>query len=287
MRYLSLLSVLSLALSITSCVKPSLYRAELGARNQAEAREKILVKEVMERREETGNLIKQVGDLNRTIGGQAEEINDLRTELSSRTKQMGESSNKLAGQMAQLENDLAAKTSLLDQKNATLQKVQTAQKDRRRVLNEIKTALVKVYPGTSGVQIEITATEEVTVSFPDKTLFNTDGITISATGKTLLKPLADLLGERPELDVDLVAYTDNSLPKDKTIKDTWDWSLLRATNVVRLLIRDFNTNANQLTPIGRGEFYPVTSNATPEGRLANRRTVAVIHPVLPVIPAVD
>ena len=287
MRYLSLASILLLILLTTSCVKPSLYRAELGARNQAEAREKVLVKEVMDRREEAANLIKQVGDLNRTIGGQAEELNDLRTELSSRTKQMGESSNKLAGQMAQLENDLAAKTSLLDQKTATLQKVQTAQKDRRRMLNEIKTALVKVYPAASGVQIEITAAEEVTVSFPDKTLFNADGITVSATGKTLLKPLADLLGERPELDVDLVAYTDNSLPKDKTIKDTWDWSLLRATNVIRLLIRDFNTNANQLTPIGRGEFYPITSNATPEGRLANRRTVAVIHPVLPAVPSVD
>lgn len=287
MRYFQFSSILAFLFLFFSCVKPSVYRAEFAARNQAEAREKVLVKEVLDRRAEATELIKQVGDLNRTIGSQTEEMNDLRTELNSRTKQMGESSSKLSSQMAQLENDLAAKTSLLEQRTSTLQKVQAAQKDRRRVLNEVKTALVKAYPGTMGVQIDITANEEVTVSLPDKTLFNTDGITVSASGKTLLKPLADFLAERPELDVDFVAYTDNSLPKDKTIKDTWDWSLVRATNIVRLLIRDFNTNANQLTPIGRGEFYPVTSNATPEGRLANRRTVAVIHPVLPAIPAAD
>jgi chemotaxis protein MotB len=100
--------------------------------------------------------------------------------------------------------------------------------------------------------------------------------------------LAEYLAARPSLDVDLVAYTDNSLPtKEKSLKDTWDWSLQRATNLVRILIRDFNTNANQLTPVGRGEFYPVTSNETPEGRAKNRRTVVVFRPVLPAVPPID
>lgn len=287
MHYTRFFPILVLIALASSCVKPSLYRAELAARNQAEAREKMLVKEVADRRAEATELIKQVGELNRTIGGQADELNDLHTELNSRTKQMGESSNKLAGQLTQLENDLAAKTTVLNQRTAVLQKVQAAQKERRRMLTDLQTTLSKAYPAASGVQIEITANEDLTVTFPDKTLFNVDGLTVSASGKTYLKPVADLLAERPEIDVDLVAYTDNSLPKDKSVKDTWDWSLLRATNVTRMLIRDFNTNANQLTPVGRGEFYPLTSNATPEGRLANRRTVFVLHPALPAIPAAD
>ena len=52
-------------------------------------------------------------------------------------------------------------------------------------------------------------------------------------------------------------------------------------------IRDFNVNANQLTPIGKGEFYPITSNETPDGRQKNRRTVVVLRPVLPAVPVTE
>ena len=287
MNRIALLSAAGVLFLVSACVKPRVYRAEFAARNQAEAREKVLLQELLERRNESTNLIKQVGELNQTIGSQNEELNDLRNELNARTRQMGESSSKLGSQLTQMENELAAKNSLLDQRTAALQKVQSAQKERRRILNDLKTNLTKAFASTAGVAIEVTQDEAVSVSLPDKTLYNADATTVSATGKTMLKPLADLLGEHPEYDVEIIAYTDNSLPKDKTIKDTWDWSLLRATNVVRLLIRDFNTNANQLTPIGRGEFYPVASNATPEGRVANRRTIVLIHPSLPAVPVAE
>ena len=81
---------------------------------------------------------------------------------------------------------------------------------------------------------------------------------------------------------------DNTLPKGaKNMDDTWDWSLIRAVNVTRLLIRDFNINANQLTPVAKGEYYPVTSNETAEGRLRNRRTVLAIFPPLVQVPAAE
>lgn len=287
MRYTLFCLFLGGLLFQAACVRPKLYRAELAARNQAEAREKTLNQELLDRKAEAAELIKQVGQLNRAIGSQDAEISDLRIELSNRTKQMGESSSKLAGQVTQLENDLAAQKNVLDQRTASLQKVQNVQKDRRRKLEDLQTKLTGAYAATTGVKAEITPDDAVALTLPDKSLFNADGVTISAAGKAVLKPLADLLAERPELDVELIAYTDNSIPKDKSLKDTWDWSLVRATNVVRFLIREFNTNANQLTPVGRGEFYPVASNATAEGRLSNRRTVAVVRPVLPALPAAE
>ncbi len=85
----------------------------------------------------------------------------------------------------------------------------------------------------------------------------------------------------------MACHTDNSLPKDKTLQDTWDWSLRRAANVARMLVSDYNVNANQLTPVAKGEFYPITSNESAEGRQKNRRTEIVLHPVAPAVPAVD
>ena len=56
----TLLSFLTFA-----CVKPKIYRAELSAREAAEARESVLAKELGDRKQETAQLTKQVGDLNR------------------------------------------------------------------------------------------------------------------------------------------------------------------------------------------------------------------------------
>lgn len=272
--------------ALSACVKPKIYKAELEARQAAEARETVLVRELLDRKKESAELIKQVGELNRTLGNQETEIKDLNAELSNRTQKMGESSSKLATEKAALEKELAATGADLDKKNTLLARIQKARQERKTILDDLLAALTKAYNGQNDIALSI-ENEAVLLTLSDKALFESKGLEISAGGKTLLKPLAELLTSRPELDVDLVCYTDNALPKDKSLIDTWDWSLRRATNLTRLLITDFNVNANQLTPVGRGEYYPLTSNETAEGRQKNRRTTLFIHPVLPAIPAAE
>lgn len=286
--HLFLYLIMSFLMTV-SCVKPKIYKAELSARSAAEAREKMLVKELGDRKNETSTLIKQVSDLSRTIGVQENEISNLRNELSNRTQVMGASSSRLANEKAELEKELTAKNFLLNQREETLQRIRDAQTDRKKLVDEMDTALASVYApfAESGVTVTIN-NETVLLTLPDKSLFDDKALNISAAGKELLMPLAEFLAARPSLDVDVEAYTDNILPpKEKSLKDTWDWSLQRATNLTRVLIREFNINANQLTPVGRGEFYPITSNETPEGRQKNRRTVVVLRPALPAVPGAD
>jgi chemotaxis protein MotB len=282
--------VIGLALlSAFSCVKPKIYRAELAARAAAEGREKVLVQEVAERRRESATLIQKVGDLSRQVGNQEFEIRDLKAELAARTQAMGESSSKLASEKMALEKQLERTREQLDARDAALQRVKKAQDQRAAALSELESVLAKSYALQQdlGVKVAIEG-ETVTLTLPDKSLFEPTGLPLSATGKALLAPLAECLAARPALDVDIVAHTDNVLPpKEKSLKDTWDWSLQRATNVVRALVREFNSNANQMTPVGKGEFYPLNSNETPEGRQKNRRTVVVLRPNLAAIPAAE
>lgn len=277
-----------LFLSTTACVKPKIYRAELTARQAAEARETVLKRELTDRKIEAGHLTKEVGDLNRTVGQQEEQIKMLKEDLAARTQQMGESASKLATEKTALERNLARVTETLEQRNDVLTRVQKVQQDRQKRLKELEDALVKGFMPKAETGVTVSAVGEILlISLPDAALFEANGLTLSAAGKELLPPLANFLLARPDLDVDLVAHTDNVLPKDKTLKDTWDWSLARATNIVRWLIQEYNVNANQLTPVGRGEFYPVASNETPEGRQKNRRTVVVVRPVLPAVPSAE
>lgn len=285
--YITLLGIA--LLTFFACVKPRLYRAELKARAAAEGREKILVQELLERRKETGLLTKTTENLARDLGKQDAEIKDLKEQLASTTLSMGESASKLAAEKAALEKKLSATNTTLDQRNEWIQKVKAVQEKRKAILAGIESELIKSYSAfsTNGVAA-VTDGSTVLLTLPDAVLFDPGGLNISPKGKELLMPLAEFLAARPALSVDVVAYTDNVLPpKEKTIKDTWDWSLARATNALRVLIRDFNVNANQLTPVGKGEFYPLTSNETPEGRQKNRRTVIVFKPNLPPLPAAE
>ena len=276
-------------LSLFSCVKPRIYRTELAARSAAEGREKILIQELLERRKETATLTKNTENLARDLGKQDNEIADLKAQIAATTLTMGESASKLSSEKSALEKKLTAANTTLEQRNALVNKVLSVQQKRKSILSGLEADLIKIYiPQSSAGVTTFTEGESIQLTLPDASLFEPGGLNISAKGKELLQPLAEFLAARPALSVEMIAYTDNLLPpKEKSLKDTWDWSLARATNAVRILIRDFNVNANQITPIGKGEYYPVTSNETAEGRQQNRRTVVVLRPILPVVPMAE
>ncbi len=284
MHLLRFLPFLGALLFFASCVSSKVYRAELSAREQCEAREKVLVQEVLDRRSETNRLIEQVGSLNRSLGNQDAELRDLKIELTNRTQQMGESSTKLLSEKTSLEQDLAGKNALLKQRETTLESISASQKSRQKILDDLKNTLLRSYPANAGNALEV-RNDAVLLTLADEQLFDKNGLAVSADGQNLLQPLAAFLTNRPEVDVQVLAYTDNQLPKGaKGLDDTWDWSLARAVNIVRLLIREFNVNANQLTPVAKGEFYPLSSNESAAGRQKNRRTVIAIYPSLPAVP---
>jgi len=64
------------------------------------------------------------------------------------------------------------------------------------------------------------------------------------------------------------------VPVSKPLQDkyptNWELSVARATNVVRFL-QDVGVPPERLVASGRGEYDPVASNDTPEGRQKNRR----------------
>ncbi|MFN0033495.1 MAG: OmpA family protein [Saprospiraceae bacterium] len=290
MRKTALAALAGLAfLSIFSCVKHRVYSTQVAARAAAEGREKVLVQELLDRKRETFQLTKTTENLARDLGRQDTEIADLKTQLASTTRSMGESASKLASEKTLLEKNLAASNAALDQCNTLTQKVKAVQDKRKAILAGLESDLAKAYFPHSSTGVTVTfESESIMLTLPDAALFEPSGMAISTKGKALLQPLADFIATRPSLSVEVAAYTDNVLPpKEKNLKDTWDWSLARATCAVRMLIRDFNVNANQLTPLGKGEFYPLAPNETPEGRQKNRRTVVVFRPILPNVPMAE
>ena len=120
----------------------------------------------------------------------------------------------------------------------------------------------------------------VYVSISDKMLFSSGSYNVTPRAREVLGKVAKVVNNKPDFEFMVEGHTDNVPIKNTCIKDNWDLSVLRATAVVRILQNDFGVTASRMTAAGRGEYVPVTSNASAEGRALNRRTRIVVLPKL-------
>lgn len=120
----------------------------------------------------------------------------------------------------------------------------------------------------------------VYVSLAEKLLFRSGSDVVNAKGKEALKSLADVINNTKDIYVMIEGHTDNVPIKTSQYKDNWDLSAARATSIVRILTKDYGFDQYRITASGKGEFHPVTTNETTEGRATNRRTEIILSPDL-------
>ena len=73
------------------------------------------------------------------------------------------------------------------------------------------------------------------------------------------------------MQVQVRGYTDNvPPPKTSLYQDNWELSAARAITVVKELIKN-RVKPTRLSAAAYGEFHPIATNATPQGRAKNRR----------------
>jgi len=121
----------------------------------------------------------------------------------------------------------------------------------------------------------------VYVSMDNKLMFASGSFKVNPKGQDALKKLADVLKDKQDISILVEGHTD-SIPYSGSgkLKDNWDLSAKRATSIVRILTKNAELNPSRITAAGRGEFSPIASNKTTEGRAKNRRTEIILMPDL-------
>ena len=98
-----------------------------------------------------------------------------------------------------------------------------------------------------------------------------------AKGK--INKIADVLETTVrDLKVGIEGHTDNVPITRSGWKSNWELSAARSMSVLHYLIDNQGLEPNRLSATGYGEFHPVDSNDTKEGRQKNRRVEIVILP---------
>jgi chemotaxis protein MotB len=159
-----------------------------------------------------------------------------------------------------------------------LQDLIQAQKD---VMNKLKKNISDALINFKADELSVYIKDgKVYVSLQEKLLFKSGSAVVDPKGKEALGTLAAVLISTPNINIMIEGHTDTIPIKSAQFQDNWALSTARATSIVRILTTDYIVNPHSIIASGRGEFYPVQSNATPDGRAVNRRTEIILSPNL-------
>lgn len=126
----------------------------------------------------------------------------------------------------------------------------------------------------NGVSLEMEP-RGLVIRLKDMIIFEPGSDIIRGEAKSVLDKLAEVLRGIPN-SIRIEGHTDNQPIRTAKFPSNWELSTARSTNLVRYLINKHGFNPGKLSAVGYGEFMPVESNFSQEGRNINRRVDIVI-----------
>jgi chemotaxis protein MotB len=91
-----------------------------------------------------------------------------------------------------------------------------------------------------------------------------------------VEAVAALAGALPNAPLRVEGHTDNVPIHSAQFGSNWELSAARASAIARLLLERGTMHPANVSAAGFAEFHPVASNATEEGRRANRRVDVIL-----------
>lgn len=158
---------------------------------------------------------------------------------------------------------------------------------KEALMSALKTALTDALVSFKGNGLSVEQRDgKVYVSMENKLLFQSGSWSVGNTGKQALKKLGNVLAANPEIAVLIEGHTDSDpYIGNDNLSGNWDLSTKRATEIVKLLLKNNKIKAENLTAAGRGQYQPLATNKTADGKAKNRRIEVILTPKLDKIAA--
>jgi chemotaxis protein MotB len=197
---------------------------------------------------------------------------------------------ELLAQLEAKEKALAAEKERLNKLSADLKKgtdrvneLESIMAAKEAAMKKLKDALSKSLKAFEGKGLTVNQRDgKVYVSMENKLLFESGSWAVGSEGKKAVVAVASVLAQNPDIAVLIEGHTDNDKFAGAVgqIENNWDLSTKRATAIVNILSENKAVKKENLTAAGRGEFAPLMSNDTPEGKAKNRRIEIILTPKL-------
>lgn len=298
---------------MTSCVSMKEYESLQSQYTQANKSAALAKQELQELREENAELVRQSQAMTMTLSDMTEARHECEATLTSMNRAYAalqlHYDTTVENYMQQItgkNRDLSKANKLLEQRNRELNQKEEQMREQQRDLEErqlqmeqnqkaisnaleakqrelevLRASVSKALVGFTdkGLNVE-TKGGKVYVSMEDKLLFASGSWEVSAQGIEALKTLAKILQDNSDLNIMVEGHTDNDVFRGSTaVKDNWDLSVMRATAIVKQLLKlGPKIDPARVMAAGHAEYSPKVRNISAANKAKNRRTEIILTP---------
>lgn len=205
--------------------------------------------------------------------------------LQATCDELRERNQEYALRLQQYERDLAQLEKQVEEKS----------RESQEQINKLKSTYDELV-GSLKEEVEkgeITITriaDQLNVKIVDRIIFPSGKAELSPAGIKVLENVGKVLQNTSERRIRVEGHTDN-VPIHPNLQDefasNWELSVARATNVVRFLQEEAGIDPSRLEATGLGQFSPVATNKTRQGRMKNRRIEIKLLPTETVLKNVE
>ncbi len=184
------------------------------------------------------------------------------------------------GRLDSLRNELSSRSARVEELEGLIS-------EKEALMGALKNTLANALNSFEGNGLSVEQRGgKVYVSMENKLLFQSGSWSVASTGKQALKQLGGVLAANPEIAILIEGHTDSDpYIGNDNLSGNWDLSTKRATEIVKLLLKNKRIKPENLTAAGRGEHLPLASNKAAAGKAKNRRIEVILSPKLDKIAA--
>ena len=268
--YFSIYVLLVLALFSQSCVSKKQYTDLQTKYNDLETRARELNQKYQNSQQGLSGSSSRVKSLEEQIASEKANVSALQEALNKCLNSSSQGNVNISKLVDEINASNKYIQHLVNTKNKSdsLNLVLTNNLTRSLSREELRDVDVQVLKGV------------VYISLSDNMLYKSGSYEISDKADQTLSKIAKIIKDYKSYGVLIEGNTDNVPISQTNIRNNWDLSVLRASSVVQSLQTRYGVDPKRLTAGGRGEYNPVATNSTEDGKSKNRRTQIIITPEL-------
>ncbi|MEN9948143.1 MAG: hypothetical protein RL106_966 [Bacteroidota bacterium] len=227
------------------------------------------------------------GKENRYLRDQVDNLTTLNDTLTQKMNTLLVASSKenklLLEELRRKENALKVKEAEVKEKEGAIAEREAKLQDLQRMMaakdsaaQALRAKLTKALEAFKNKGLTVTERDgKVYVSMEAKLLFASGSTAVDSKGKEALLEIAQALQDENEVEIIVEGHTDTDKLNSSAIpRDNWELSVLRATEVVKIMSENSTVKPEILSAAGRSEYHPIDAN----DKSKNRRIEIIIQP---------
>jgi chemotaxis protein MotB len=290
MRELPLATLVVALLLMTACVRKETYDAAVAEAQAlkmqlaaASDREKSQQAELDRIRQELSDAATQIqqrdeklsdmSTADHNLQAQLDESTAISAKLRTELERLGKNVDSMLQEKGTLSKALEDAKARLDE----LRRAQAAAEERAQLFQQFVQKFKKMID--AGQLKVATRAGRLVIQLSNDVLFDSGQTFIKPAGKEALTQVAKVLATFHGRSFQVAGHTDNVPIQTSRFPSNWELSTARAVEVVKLLTAQ-GVPPQALSAAGYGEFDPIASNDSPDGKAKNRRIEITLQPNL-------